>query len=139
MSDLLTIAQVAELLGISEDTVTRRLAKLPGVIDLGSPETPKRRYRVLRIPRSVVEKYVAARGGRLTIPAPTKPSKPTRKAPTETELTHDLARLAGQHGAAAKKLLEKIASRARMLTHVPPDEWADLMWCDEDDEEETRR
>lgn len=136
MSELLTISQVAELLGISEDTVTRRLAKLPGVIDLGSPETPKRRrYRVLRIPRSVVEKYVAARGGRLTIPPPTKPSKPTRKAPTEAELTQDLATLAARSGVAGQKLLEKIANRAKLLAaYLPPDEWADRYWCDDEED-----
>jgi len=137
MSDLLTIAQVAEILGVSEDTVTRRLAKLPGVIDLGSPERPKRRrYRVLRIPRSVVEKYVAARGGRMTIPAPTKAKAPPRKPPTEDELTRDLAALALRHGAAAQKLLKTIANRAKMLAaHLPPDEWADLVWCDGDEDE----
>jgi hypothetical protein len=59
MSDLLTISEVAELLNVGEDTVTRRFAKVKGVIDLGSPETPqRRRYRVLRIPKTVVEKFL---------------------------------------------------------------------------------
>jgi len=72
MSDLLTISEVAEILGVGEDTVTRRFAKVKGVIDLGSPETPKRRrYRVLRIPKSVVEKFLLARGGPVDIKAPT--------------------------------------------------------------------
>ena len=71
MSDLLTISEVAEILGVGEDTVTRRFAKVKGVIDLGSPETPKRRrYRVLRIPKSVVEKFLLARGGSVDIKTP---------------------------------------------------------------------
>jgi len=50
--ELLTVAEVAAILRVSDDTVTRRFAKVKGVIDLGSPETPKRRrYRVLRIQR----------------------------------------------------------------------------------------
>ncbi|MGA7593310.1 MAG: helix-turn-helix domain-containing protein, partial [Candidatus Sulfotelmatobacter sp.] len=64
MSELMTVPEVAALLNVSEETVTRRFAKVKGVIDLGSPETPKkRRYRVLRIPQSVVEKYVLSKGG----------------------------------------------------------------------------
>jgi hypothetical protein len=75
MSELLTVG-MAEILGVDEDTVTRRFAKLKGVIDLGSPETPRRRrYRVLRIPKSVVEKYLLARGGPVEIDAPSRPEK----------------------------------------------------------------
>jgi len=59
VSELLTVSEVAGILGVGEDTVTRRFAKVKGVIDLGSPETPKRRrYRVLRIPKSVLEKFL---------------------------------------------------------------------------------
>ena len=68
MSELLTVGEVAQILGVSDDTVTRRFAKVKGVIDLGSPETPKRRrYRVLRIPKSVVEKFLLTRGGPVEI------------------------------------------------------------------------
>jgi len=49
--ELLTLAEVARVLRVSSDTVARHFAKIKGVIDIGSPETPKRRrYRVLRIP-----------------------------------------------------------------------------------------
>jgi hypothetical protein len=64
MSDLLTIEEVATILNVSPDTVTRRFAKVKGVIDIGSPETPRRRrYRVLRIPE-VRRREVSPRTGR---------------------------------------------------------------------------
>jgi hypothetical protein len=55
-----TPQEVAAILKVSSDTVYRRFADFPGVIDLGSPEDRfKRRYRVLRIPREVLAKFVA--------------------------------------------------------------------------------
>lgn len=61
--ELLTPNEVATLLKVSEDTVLRRFADLPGCIDLGSPEVTrgpgrKRRYRVLRIPRAVLNRFL---------------------------------------------------------------------------------
>jgi hypothetical protein len=57
--DLLTIAEVAKLLKMSRKAVLRRFKNMPGVIDLGSPETKtKRGYQILRIPRPAVEKYL---------------------------------------------------------------------------------
>jgi len=63
MPELLTISEVSAALKCSEDFVLRRFGSLPGVIDLGSPEVVgrkgrKRRYRVLRIPRAVLEKFL---------------------------------------------------------------------------------
>jgi len=45
-----TVAEVAEMLGVSRDTVRRMFADEPGVIDLGRRNNTKgkRRYRVLR-------------------------------------------------------------------------------------------
>jgi len=66
--ELFTVAEVATFLRVSGDTVVRRFAKLPGVIDIGRAETrAKRRYRVLRIPKTVVEKFLVSRGGSLRI------------------------------------------------------------------------
>jgi len=142
MSDLLTIAEVAALLHCSEETVSRRFTGVKGVIDLGSPETPrKRRYRLLRIPRSVVEKYVLSKGGRINIKMPEVPvrepatrSKP--KPPTEDELIRDLAALTNQHGMTAQKTLDKIAERARLLRFVPQEQWQDVVWVSSEDEED---
>ena len=64
MTELLTIREISEALKVSEDFVLRRFGDLPGVIDLGSPELVgrrtgrKRRYRVLRVPRPVLEKFL---------------------------------------------------------------------------------
>jgi hypothetical protein len=65
MSELLTVRDVATVLKCGEDAVVRRFAKVPGVIDLGKPETRnRRRYRVLRIPKVVVEQYLTSKSGR---------------------------------------------------------------------------
>jgi hypothetical protein len=54
--ELLTVSDVAEVLKVSEDTVIRRFANRPGVVDLGGGK-----YRVLRIPRPVLEKFIMER------------------------------------------------------------------------------
>lgn len=54
--------QVAAILNVSVTTVTRQFATLEGVLDLGSPTScHKRRKRILRIPRSTLERYIAER------------------------------------------------------------------------------
>lgn len=141
MSDLLTVAQVAQVLNCSEETVTRRFAKEKGVIDLGSPGNIKRRrYRVLRIPRIVVERYALSHGGRITVPEPShvpvtprKTITPSDAPPSEDDLTRDLAILASQHGAAARKTVERVARRARAMTFVPADLWDLMVWLDDED------
>jgi len=63
MDELLTAAEVGKILKVGEDFVLRRFGDMPGVVDLGSPEIVRgprrrRRYRVLRIPRPVLEKFL---------------------------------------------------------------------------------
>jgi hypothetical protein len=140
MSELLTIEEVAKILNISPDTVTRRFAKVKGVIDLGSPETPKRRrYRVLRIPKSVVEKYLLARGGPVEIKAPAKPEKSKQKVlkvpPSEDEIVRQLATIAKERGADAQKTLDKIAKRARLLKFLPEHLWSEMVWIGPEDDD----
>ena len=55
-----TVAQVAQMLGVSKDTVRRLFADEPGIIDLGRHETAqgRRRYRLLRIPDSVLDRII---------------------------------------------------------------------------------
>jgi hypothetical protein len=126
MSDMLTVQQVAELLNCSVETVTRRFAKLPGVLDLGG-ERKGRRYRVLRIPLSVVEKFA----GRRFVP-PNAAS--TRKPLTEEELMKEFAAMARRQ-TNAKKFVDNMASHARMLAvYVPLDEWDGLVWLDDDED-----
>jgi len=137
MSDLLTVGEVAKILKVSEDTVLRRFEKVKGVVDLGSPETPrKRRYRVLRIPKIIVEKFVLARGGPIHIemPPPTQ-KKPSRQVAPRSEavIIRDLATVANQQGDAAQKTLERIERRARAMTFVPESQWEDIVWFDEEE------
>jgi hypothetical protein len=57
--EYLTPQEIAELLKVSVDTVVRKFEQRKGVLDLGSRESRfTRRYRVLRIPRTVFEAYV---------------------------------------------------------------------------------
>jgi hypothetical protein len=57
--ELLSVREVAAILKLSPESVTRRFENYPGVIDLGSPETRFARcYKVLRIPRPVLEKFL---------------------------------------------------------------------------------
>lgn len=58
-----TVAEVAEMLGVSRDTVRRLFADEPGVIDLGRREATrdKRRYRLLRIPSAIVARFLENR------------------------------------------------------------------------------
>ncbi|HUB78702.1 MAG TPA: helix-turn-helix domain-containing protein [Bryobacteraceae bacterium] len=57
--EFLTIKEVAAVLKVSEDTVIRRFGNFPGVIDLSRGEkTFKRRYRLLRIPKEALERFI---------------------------------------------------------------------------------
>jgi predicted ArsR family transcriptional regulator len=58
----LTIAQIAEMLAVSLDTARRLFEREPGVVNVGSKVgRPGRPYRTLRIPRSALERVLAAR------------------------------------------------------------------------------
>jgi hypothetical protein len=64
MGELLTPTEVAAILKVSTDSVLRHFGNRPGVIDMGSPEAAprsrrrKRRYRVIRIPRPVLDQFL---------------------------------------------------------------------------------
>lgn len=58
-AEYLSASEVARVLGVSRDFVIRHFEGLPGVINLGHEETRnKRRYRVLRIPPSVLNRFL---------------------------------------------------------------------------------
>jgi hypothetical protein len=60
--EYLTPEQVASILCVSVHTVARQFGSVDGVIDLGTPETMhKRRKRMLRIPRPVLDTYLEQR------------------------------------------------------------------------------
>jgi hypothetical protein len=59
-SEYLTPEQVASILAVSVDTVLRQFGDREGVVDLGVGERlHKRRKRMLRIPRRVLDTYLA--------------------------------------------------------------------------------
>jgi hypothetical protein len=60
--ELYSVAEVAARLKIGADKVTRMFEGEAGVIDLGAPElVHKRRYRILRIPASVLNRVLQKR------------------------------------------------------------------------------
>jgi hypothetical protein len=57
--DIYTVADVAALTGLSRQTVTRMFERERGVLILERPEKiHKRRFRTIRIPRTVYERVV---------------------------------------------------------------------------------
>jgi len=56
-NEMLTVAQVAQMLGISYAAALRRVEALPGVLELRVPGQEQRK-RMLRVPRRAVEVYI---------------------------------------------------------------------------------
>lgn len=62
MKEHLTVAEVAEILDVSRDTVRRMFCEEPGVVNVGPQKgNACRPYRILRIPRSVLERFITTR------------------------------------------------------------------------------
>ncbi len=60
LARMLTVADVAAILSVSDDTVLKQFGALDGVIDIGTPAgMHRRRKRVLRIPQRTLERYIA--------------------------------------------------------------------------------
>ena len=136
MSELLTVRDVATVLKCGEDAVVRRFSKMPGVIDLGKPETrSRRRYRVLRIPKVVVEQYLTSKSGRpVQIDVPERAERRRRSAKWEDRAVLNLAKAGLQNECQDRKAYQRIANRARILTaHVPENRWADVEWFEDED------
>lgn len=139
MAELLTVAQVAAILKVSEDTVLRRFAKVNRVIDLGSSEgKKKRRYRVLRIPRAVVEKYLSTKAGHpVHITVPERPER-RRKSPKWIDRSIlNLAKAGVQNECKDRAVFQLIAKRARSLSIAPQEYRAEMMegpWFDEEED-----
>src|SRR5260370_2158211 len=142
MSNLLTVRDVATVLQCSQDAVVRRFAKMDGATDLGKSTLGIRRYRVLRIPKAVVERYLTSklpktdRSGRsVTIEIPERAER-RRKSPTwEDRAIRNLAKAGLQNGIAAsdKVTYRRIAERARLLQHVPENRSGENVWFEEEE------
>jgi len=129
---LLAVRDVAEILQCSPDYVVKKFAREPGVIDMGRPESRKhRRYRILRIPKSTVEKYLSARAGRpVTVTVPLRPERRRRSPDWERRAILILAKSGLQNGPCEDRAtFLRIASRARLLVaHVDPRRWHEIFW-----------
>ena len=136
MSDvLLTVKDVATVLQCREDAVVRRFAKVEGVIDLGRSALGVRRYRVLRIPKTVVEQYLTKKSGRtVTVEVPERAERRRKSPEWQDRAVLNLAKAALQNdlSAADKGSFARIAERARLLLHVPESEWHRVAWFDEE-------
>jgi hypothetical protein len=138
MSELLTVRDVAAILQVGEDSVIRRFAKMDGVIDLGRSTLGVRRYRVLRIPKTVVERYLnslskSKTGRSVQIEVPERAER-RRKSPNwEARAIRNLAKAGLQNDVKDRRVYQRIANRARLLmTHVPENRWAEIEWFEEE-------
>lgn len=143
MSELLTVSEVALVLKCSEDAVVRRFAKMDGVIDLGRSETrDRRRYRVLRVPKAVLENYLTKKAGRsVSITVPNRPERRRKSANWKAAAVLNLAKAGLQNGCRNKEVYRRLANNAFVLagTNVPQSLWREIMdsydWTDEDNRE----
>jgi hypothetical protein len=141
MSELLTVSEVAQIIRQSEDAVTRLFSKMPGVIDLGRAETRhKRRYRVLRIPKAVVEKFLSTRAGHpVRVEAPLRPERRRKSDNWEDRAILNLAKAGLQNEAttkADKAVYARIADKAALLARVAREsDWAELLagWIEDEE------
>jgi hypothetical protein len=142
MSDLLTVRDVATILQCSQDAVIRRFAKMDGVIDLGRSALGIRRYRVLRIPKAVVERYLTSKlpktdwsGRSVQIEVPERAERRRKSPKWEDRAIRNLAKAGLQNGVTLedKAAYRRIAERARLLTHVPEDRWGEIVWFEDEE------
>ena len=141
-TQLLTVRDVSEVLQCSEDAVIRRFAKMDGVIDLGKTTLGVRRYRVLRIPKTVVERYLTSklpksdRSGRsVSIEVPERAERRRKSPQWEDRAIRNLSKAGLQNGVTLddKTTYRRIAERARLLTSVPENRWSDVVWYEEEE------
>jgi hypothetical protein len=130
VSELLTVAEVALILKCSEDAVTRRFASMSGVVDLAQGRKGNRRYRVLRIPKPVLEKYLSTKAGRLvTVQVPPRPERRRKSDNWQTAAILNLAKAGKQNECRDKATLRNIADRASWLLNaksVSEPDWPEL-------------
>ena len=88
-------------------------------------------YRVLRIPKEIVERYLTRKAGRsVTIEVPERAERRRKSPQWEDRAIRNLAKAGLQNGVTLKDktTYQRIAERARLLTSVPENGWADVVW-----------
>jgi hypothetical protein len=115
---------------------------MDGVIDLGRSALGIRRYRVLRIPKAVVERYLTSklpktdrRGRSVQIEVPERAERRRKSPKWEDRAIRNLAKAGLQNGVTLedKAAYRRIAERARLLTHVPEDRWGEIVWFEDEE------
>jgi len=134
MPELLTVKDVATVLKCGEDAVVKRFAEMSGVIDLGKPETRScRQYRVLRIRRLSSSNLTGKSGRPVMVEVPQRAERRRKSPKWEDRAILNLAKAALQNDARDKETFRRVAERARLLTHVPENRWADVEWFEEEE------
>ena len=139
MSELLTLRDVAEVMKISEDSASRIFGKMEGVIDLGQSSGRRhRRYRILRIPKAVLEAYLSRKAGKtVAVKVPERPQRRRKTDGWKHQTILNLAKACVQNECTDKAVIRRIAERARMLMNVPQQYWnASDDWFSDLEEEE---
>lgn len=139
MSELLTLRDVAVVMQISEDKAARIFANMKGVIDLGRAETRnRRRYRVLRIPRTVLEAYLSRKAGKtVTVKVPERPQRRRKSDGWRHKAILDLAKAGVQNDCSDNSVYRRIAERAYLLSKLPAKYWpASEDWYSDFEEEQ---
>jgi len=139
MSDLLTIKDVADIMQISEDAVSKRFKSVDGVINLGRRTKGRRHYDIIRIPKTVLERYLSTKAGRsITVTVPERPERRRRHGDWERKAILNLAKAAKQNGVSGKdrETFTRIGRHARALVLVPECYWDELAtdWLDESED-----
>jgi hypothetical protein len=91
---------------------------------------------VLRIPKTVLEKYLSTKAGHpVRVEVPDRPERRRRSANWQDKAILNLAKAALQNECSDRATFRQIADRARVLTLVPESMWGDVIlsgWIDED-------
>lgn len=134
--DLLTPAEVARILKVSEDTAARTMARIPGTINLGSKGSlNRRRRRLQRTPKAALERFL---GYPVSVPEVKKPKARKPVDPVwSVNAAHALAKAIVDNAddATAKAQFETIAFNARTLAFIPEEEWPNITFLGEDNEQ----
>jgi hypothetical protein len=90
---------------------------------------------VLRIPKTVVEKYLTGKSGHpVQIEVPPRAERRRKSAKWEDRAILNLAKAALQNECQDRRVYQRIANRARLLvTHVPESRWSEIVWFDDED------
>ena len=132
-----TVEEVAAILKVSKHTVLRRAKELGAVQIAGNEGSLKvRRYRVLRFPKTSLEKYLTKlTGNSVVLSSLTIPQTRRAKADWEETATRKLAEIvsANSNGVPDRAVFARIAGNARCLCFVNREDWKDVVFFEDED------